>query len=348
MFYVRLAANLLSSLPYFVTTHMSSELGCAIGDVAARGDVDLWQAEWTPYAQSLPKVKGAARLIMAHNVESEIWRRYWETELHPAKRWYIRLQWQKIEAFERRVFAEVDGVVAVSQPDAELIRRRFAVRRVDVVENGVDTAYFPFVAEASARNPHQLLFLGSLDWRPNLDAAQLLLSRIFPAVQTRQPLARLWLVGRNPPDSLRRLIGKSDGAELHADVSDVRPFLARSALLVVPLRVGGGSRLKILEALAAGLPVVSTRVGAEGLEVEDGRHLTLVDDTDCMATGIIAGLADQQQLVTMAERGRYLVEQQYDWRLLAERLEECWTAIARPGLEAQKPLADDLIRRVRA
>ena len=153
-----------------------------------------------------------------------------------------------------------------------VFRKDFGVARVDVVENGVDTAYFR--PEAARRRPGRRLFLGSLDWRPNLDGVARLLDDVFPAVQAAEPDAMLDLVGRNPPAWLRRRAAESPGVALHADVPDVRPFLAECALMVVPLRIGGGSRLKILEALAAGVPVVSTRVGAEGLCLEAGRDLT--------------------------------------------------------------------------
>src|SRR5207248_7650671 len=116
----------------------------------------------------------------------------------------------------------------------------------------------------------------SLEWRPNLDAVRLLLDRTLPAVRAAEPDVRLSIVGRRPPAWLVQRARTEPGVELHADVPDVRPHLARAAVLAVPLRIGGGSRLKILEALGCGVPVVSTRVGAEGLDLRDGEHLTVV------------------------------------------------------------------------
>src|SRR5207248_5616112 len=132
------------------------------------------------------------------------------------------------------------------------------------------------------------------------------------------------LVGRNPPAWLRQRVAALPGVELHADVPDVRPFLARSAAMVVPLRIGGGSRLKILEALATGLPVVSTRVGAEGLCLEPGRHLTVVDAVDDMAAALLRCLRGPGEARAQAERGRQVVLQRYDWDRLADRLEAVW------------------------
>src|SRR5262249_28856764 len=152
--------------------------------------------------------------------------------------------------------------------DAHLIRAHFHQPNVDVVENGIDRAYFEQVT--GQRDPRRILFLGALDWRPNQHAAYLLIDKIFPQALAQEPEARLVVVGRNPSDALVQRIRAARNAELHANVPDVRPFLAQSGVMTVPLRIGGGSRLKILEALACALPVVSSRVGAEGLNLRPG------------------------------------------------------------------------------
>jgi glycosyltransferase involved in cell wall biosynthesis len=329
-FYARLAANLLSPLPYSVASHTSRALRQALRDHARTSPVDLWQCEWTPYAEALRGVSAAPQLVIAHNVESLIWQRYHETETNALKRWYIRRQWHKFERFERRTFAEAAGTVAVSPDDARRLQQQFAARNVHVVDNGVDTEYFR--PQEAPREPAQVLFLGSLDWRPNLDGVALLAERVFPAVRRRLPGARLCVVGRNPPDWLRRLVAALPGAELHASVADVRPYLARSSVLAVPLRVGGGSRLKILEALASGLPVVSTRVGAEGLCLEPDRHLTVVEGADDMADALVRCLHQPREMRAQAERGRRVVLDRYDWDRLAGRLEQVWTATVACGV----------------
>jgi glycosyltransferase involved in cell wall biosynthesis len=325
-FYVRLAANLFSSLPYSVATHTSAALRRALVEYAATHAVDLWQCEWTPYTEALRVLGPVPKLVMAHNVESLIWQRYHETTTGRLPRWYIGRQWGKFAAYERRAFAEAMCTVAVSSTDATLMQTQFGATRVEVVDNGVDTAYFR--PSTMKREPRQILFLGSLDWRPNLDAVALLLERIFPAVRAAEPAARLCLVGRNPPPSLQRRVEGSPGATLHGSVDDVRPYLACSALLAVPLRIGGGSRLKILEALASGLPVVSTRIGAEGLDLEPSRDLTVVETVEDMATALVACLRAPEQALAQAERGRQAVLARYDWDTLADRLEAVWLRCA--------------------
>jgi glycosyltransferase involved in cell wall biosynthesis len=324
-FYARLAANLLSPLPYSVASHNSAALRRALRDHAARHPVDLWHCEWTPYAEALRAVPGGRRLVMAHNVESLIWQRYRDTEPNPLKRWYIRQQWRKFESFERRAFAEADRTVAVSGEDAALVRR-FGGRAVDVVDNGVDTRYFHPAVEA--RETGRILFLGSLDWRPNLDAVALLLDQVFPDVRRQGPAARLSLVGRNPPAWLRSRVAGLEGVELHANVADVRPHLHRSGVLAVPLRIGGGSRLKILEALACGLPVVATRVGAEGLCLVPEKHLVVVNDPADMATALVRCIREPGWAQALANQGRRVVLDYYDWDILADKLERVWIDVA--------------------
>jgi glycosyltransferase involved in cell wall biosynthesis len=325
-FYARLAANLLSPLPYSVTSHNSRALRRAVRACAATRPVDLWHCEWTPYALALRDLVGVRKLVMAHNVESQIWQRYYETEPSALKRWYIGRQWRKFERFERAVFSGIDRAVAVSSDDAARLRYRFGARHVDVVDNGVDTNHF--YPGSEARDARCILFVGSLDWRPNLDGVRLLLERVFPRVRSAEPAAHLCIVGRNPPEALRRRVAALPGVELCPNVADVRPYLRRSGILAVPLRIGGGSRLKILEALACGLPVVSTRVGAEGLALEPGEHLSVIDDLDDLAAELVRCIRDPLPARAIAECGRAVVLQCYDWGVLADKLERIWTECA--------------------
>jgi len=321
-FYARLGGNLLSSLPYSVATHASPELCRAVERVAADRCIDLWHCEWTPYAQTMRDLDVGPWVVMAHNVESLIWQRYTETEKNPVKRWYIRKQWRKFERFEQWAYSAARRTIAVSPDDARMIRERFGVWHVDVVDNGVDTKYFR--PAQSAPEPKTILFLGSLDWRPNIDGVRLLLDNIFPTVKAFEPDAKLLLVGRNPPDWLRQQTHNRPGVELHGSVPDVRPFVARATVLAVPLRIGGGSRLKILEALASGLPVVSTKIGAEGLELDPGQHFEVVDGTEPMAEALVTAIRNPQQMRQQAEQGRRKVLARYGWATLADRLEQVW------------------------
>jgi len=319
-FYGRLARNLLSALPYSVTSHQSPAMREAANRVAREQAIDLWQFEWSPYVDALDASIMAPRLVIAHNVDTLIWQRYYENETRFLHRRFLKSQWRKFEAFEKRAFARADRVVAVSEEDARLIRTQFGQPATDVVDNGIDREFFASVE--GPHDPHTILFLGALDWRPNLDAVELLLSKIFPEVRRQEPNAKLVIVGRNPSAGL---IAKAEsmGVELHANVPDVRPFLGQAGVMTVPLRIGGGSRLKILEALASGLPVVSTRVGAEGLHLTPGEHFVEADE-NAMASALVDAIRRPVIVRQQADAARKLVAQQYDWSVLAEKLETSW------------------------
>jgi glycosyltransferase involved in cell wall biosynthesis len=319
-FYARLAANLLSPLPHSVAAHRSRALRQAMEDYAAANSVDLWHCEWSPLAFSCRGLSPC--VVVAHNVETVIWERYREAEANPLKRWYIDHQCRKFARFERWAYREMTRTVAVSRLDAERIRRDFGGRHVDVVENGVDLDYFR--PTAAAREPGRILFVGSLDWRPNLDAVNLLLDRVFPAVRAAEPTAQVDIVGRHAPESLRRHVRNLSNVELYTNVADVRPYLARSGVLAVPLRIAGGSRLKILEALAMALPVVSTEIGAEGLALERGKSLAVVPEPEDMAGPLLDCIRNPSEAQARAEAGRFEVLDRYDWEYLADDLEAAW------------------------
>jgi polysaccharide biosynthesis protein PslH len=336
-FYARLVGNLFSSLPYSVATHTSLELRLQAEKLAQTDAPDLWHCEWTPYAQTLRQPLGRW-VVMAHNVESLIWQRYIENESNPPKRWYIHQQYKKFESFERWAYNAATRTIAVSCEDAKLIEQRFGVNHVEVVDNGVDTDFFkPNVA--TYRNPNHVLFLGSLDWRPNLDAVRLLLDTIFPEVRKQEPNAKLLVVGRNPPDWLRQRVTQEAHVELHGNVADVRPYLWSSGMLIVPLRIGGGSRLKILEALSSGLPVVTSQVGVEGLDLSGDHHLLVVGEAEVMSHTIVYAIRNPHQMDRLTQPGRERVLHQYDWSRLADRLEQVWSTtleqpIQIPGRQA--------------
>jgi glycosyltransferase involved in cell wall biosynthesis len=326
-FPLRLAANLLSSRPYSVDSHHRSSLARLAARVAAEGPVDVWHCEWTPYAHYMRALAPPRWLVMAHNVESQIWRRLAAGERRMLARWYLHGQWRKYGAFERWAYAAAPVTVTVSDDDAARVRRDFGGRDVEVVPNGVDIAGLRPADRPG--DPRRVLFLGSLDWRPNLDGLRRLLDDAWPRVLAAEPGARLAVVGRHPPAWLGERLAATPGAELHANVPDVRPHLQAAGALAVPLEAGGGSRLKILEALAVGLPVVSTDVGAEGLDLEPGRHYTPAADTGAaFADALVGVMRGHAAALAQASRGRDRVAARYDWPALADRLERVWLRLA--------------------
>jgi polysaccharide biosynthesis protein PslH len=317
-FYFRLLGNLFSPLPYIVTSHYSKIYASITRSQLAEFQPDLLLCEWTPYAVYAKGITGVIKAVSAHNVEADIWRRYYQTEKNRARRWYIGEQWRKVQRFERTALSWVDGAISVSAADRTQLQQSRPELPIGVIPNGVDLDYFSPTEQPSSRQ--HLVFTGSMDWRPNQEAARYFVSRIFPLLRQELPQVECTFAGRDPPPHIRAL-AQVPGIRITGTVDDVRPYIERAAVYVVPLQIGGGSRLKILEALAMGRPVVSTSVGAEGLELANQRHLVLADDPVAFANAVLRLLQDPARCLDLSSAGRRLVEQKYGWDSIAEKLE---------------------------
>lgn len=316
-FYLRLFANLVSPWPYIVMSHFSRVYQEAVRASVADFRPDLVLCEWTPYAAYVKNLSSVRKVVSTHNIESDIWQRYYETETNLARRLYIREQWRKVQQFERAALGWVDGALAVSDLDRARLAQWRPGLALTVVPNGVDLDYFRPAPQPEERR--HVVFTGSMDWRPNQDAVRYFVQEILPPLRRVCPDIECTFVGRSPPPDVQAL-GRVPGIHITGTVDDVRPYVDRAAVYVVPLRIGGGSRLKILEALSMERAVISTSVGAEGLDVVDHRHLRLEDDPEAFAKSVLALLDDPEQCRNLGAQGRRLVEQQYGWDALVDRL----------------------------
>jgi len=318
LFYFRLLMNLFSKYPYIVTSHYSKIFQKHLEDALDRIRPDLIICEWSPYAIFGKNITDTKIIIVAHNVESRIWERYYENEPHPIKKWYIKKQMQKVARFEHAVFNWADGATAVSAIETQEIQSYNPLLNVETVENGVDLQYF--VPDYNRRVGKELIFVGSMNWRPNQDAIKYFVEDIFPLVLEKDNDIIANFVGQNPPPFIEKL-NDIPGIKIVGRVDDVRPYVHNGAVYIVPLRIGGGTRLKIIEALAMGKAVVSTRVGAEGLNVTDGQDIMLADTPEEFADKIMVLMHDAQLRNKLGAAGRKLVESFYGWDMLADKLE---------------------------
>ena len=265
------------------------------------------------------------------NAEFVLQRRAFLTDLRRPRRWhaagYSLAQWLKLARHERQVMRHCDAVVAVSEEDRRTLRRLAPRVPIGVVPNGVDTAHFSRAAVAHERagpfalHNATLVFSGTLDFRPNIDAVTWFVREVLPRIQARQPDARLMVVGRRPAPALRALAA-AGALTLIGEVPDARPYIAGAAAYIVPMRIGGGVRLKLLEALALEAPVVSTSMGGEGVAgLCGGEHCLLGDDPAEFAGAVLRLLGDRALGQRLGAAGRALVRGHYDWSAIVPQLE---------------------------
>ena len=314
-FGLELAANqFASNLPFVIQKYRSARMAAAIHELDAAGFCDLVICDFlTPSVNLIwpgRRLK-TPTLLFQHNVESLIWRRLHDNATG-LKKFYLRGQWQRMKKFEHETCARFDGVVGVSDEDCEIMRKDFGLTNVlGSVPTGVDCDYF---AESKwPRQEHSLVFLGSMDWMPNIDAVEFFTEEIWPVVKKQFPHATLTVVGRNPPAKIKELEKRVPGVRVTGTVDDVRPFLASAAAMIVPLRVGGGTRIKIFEGMATGIPVISTRIGAEGLPVTHGENILLADTPADFAAQIAELFQKPAQAARVGASGRALVRAKFSW-----------------------------------
>jgi polysaccharide biosynthesis protein PslH len=329
-FYTALLGNLVSPLPYAIARYEVPALRERLRTLCATHAVDVVVCDFLAPSINVPDDLGVPVVLFQHNVEAMIWERHAQVAAHPLKKAYMREQWRRMRRFEASECRRVSSVVAVSAQDADVFRRDYGVAEVPDVPTGVDTDYFVRQPDV-VRTPGSMVFTGSMDWMPNEDGIAWFVESIMPKIAAAVPGATLTIVGRNPTAKVRALHAPESGVTVTGSVPDVRPYLASHQLFIVPLRVGGGTRLKIYEGMTMGLPTVSTTIGAEGLPVVPGEHLLLADDPAHFAQECIALLTDPLRGAAMGDAADRYVRQQFGWDGVARRFAEFCQAVIPTG-----------------
>lgn len=332
-FQIDAAAHLFSALPYAVGKYRSSQYRRAVEDLLERERFDLIVCDFLFPAVNLPRRLPCPAVIFTHNVEAEIWRRHAETKSGRLARALFATQWRRMLRYEGDVLRRFDLVLAVSEADRATFERLYpgALRRpIHVIQTGVDTTYFgPATQEPSTNAPH-LVFTGSMDWLPNEDGMLFFVKEILPPIRSRIPNVTLGIVGRAPTPAVQRLADAA-GVEVTGRVDDVRPHIARGTVYVVPLRIGGGTRLKIFEAMAMGRAVVSTTIGAEGLPVTHGQDIVIADGPGEFADAVVNLVGDPAARRRLEAAARRLVVERYDWSAVATDFEAALRSVSPAG-----------------
>ncbi len=343
-FYVDAARHLADRLPYAVAKYRSAEYRARLEALLSAGSCDALICDFLVPAVNMPARIPCPTVLFTHNVEAEIWRRHAETERRAWRRLLLRPQWRRMLSFERRTLARFDSVLAVSDADRDTFSRLYdgaARAPIRVIPTGVDTQFFA-PASSAQPEPFRLVFTGSMDWLPNEDAILHFCREVLPLLRQAEPRVSLAVVGRNPTPAVQRLAEQDPQVEVTGRVDDVRLHVARAVLSIVPLRIGGGTRLKIYESMAMGRAVVSTTVGAEGLPLTPGVHIALADDPAAFAAEVLRLLRDVPARRSIEQAGLQLVRERYDWGAVASVFEHAIQsavelhAASRTAREAQR------------
>jgi sugar transferase (PEP-CTERM/EpsH1 system associated) len=333
------ARYLVDRAPYAVAKYRSTEYRHALGELLGRERFDAIVCDFLPPAVNLPERLPCPSILFTHNVEAEIWRRHAETASNPATRALLTAQWRRMLRFERDAIRRFDLVLAVSDADGRTFDRLYPGALgtpVHVVQTGVETDYF--VPSADAPAPAHLVFTGSMDWLPNEDGMIYFCREILPRIRQSEPDATLAIVGRSPTPAVTKL-AELTGVEVTGRVDDVRPHIARASVYVVPLRIGGGTRLKIFEAMSMAKAVVSTTVGAEGLPVTRGHDIVIADEPARFAQSVVHLIRGEAARRAIETAARQLVVGRYDWSAVALDFEAALLRLTTRGGAAERAIA---------
>ncbi len=326
-FYLGALANLASSRPYAVDRNYDPALRRRIADLLRREAFDLVICDTVQMVRHLAGLELPPSILFQHNVEAQILERHAEVTSGALMRAYMRNQYRRMAAFEAACGNHFDHVIAVSRQDARIFAERYGWRDVDAIDTAVDTELFE--PRPGDEVEGRVMFLGSMDWLPNQDGMRWFCEEVWPRVRERRPDATFQIVGRNPPPSVRAL-AERPGIEVTGSVPDVRPYLAAASVVVVPLLVGGGTRLKIYEAMAMARATVSTTIGAEGLPVEPGTHYLQADDPETFAADVLRLLDDAQLRRRIGDAADAFVRAHYGSEPIARQFEAiCLDVLAR-------------------
>ena len=328
-FYAELALNLASSLPYAIGKYKSPQMTRAIVDLTSKNKFDVVICDFLAPAVNIPRELKTPVVLFQHNVEAAIWKRHYEVQKNAAKRLFLYRQWRKMQQFEGAICRRVERVISVSEADSETMEKDYGLTKVYDVPTGVDVDFFR-PSTAIPIQPNSLVFTGSMDWLPNEDAINYFTQQILPLIRQSVPDVSLTVVGRNPSHKLQELGRQDSSITVTGRVDDVRPYMERSAAYIVPLRIGGGTRLKIYEAMAMEQAVVSTSVGAEGLPVESGREILIADTPAAFAESVVQLLTNPGIAQEFGTRAAGIVREQFGWHRAAQRFAHvCETTIGR-------------------
>jgi glycosyltransferase involved in cell wall biosynthesis len=317
-FVAQAVGNLFSNLPLAVSRYASPELRAKIDSLLETGQYDRVVGDFLFAAPNISRLDRT--VLFQHNIETTIWQRHLETAANPVLRTFLGGQAARMFRYEKEVCRACRHVIAVSETDAVRMKEMFGVTAVSAVPTGVDLDYFQPPGESAPEC--DLIFVGSMDWLPNIDGVLYFHDEILPLIRREKPDCTVNIVGRKPSREIQALADNDPRIKVTGTVPDIRPYLWHSAVSIVPLRIGGGTRLKIFESMAARVPVVSTPIGAEGLPLTSGEDCFLATEPADFAGRCLDLFAAAELRRRMASTAWDLVSRQFSWEHAARCFEQ--------------------------
>ena len=318
--------NLFSSLPFVAQKYDAPLMRQKIREIIQTEHIDLVHVDLLPLTAYINEFEHLPKILVNHNVESIRLYRWFRTEPNPVKKAYLGIQWLKLRSFERSAMNKFDGCVVVSGIDKELLLKMGVRSKLFVVPNGTNTKFFTPHNGKVVEN--SVLWIGHMDVHTNKDAVLYFWKDIYPILKRKYPEVKMTFVGTAPPKEIAAA-SKLDGhVRATGFVGDIRPYIDEAAVMVVPIRIGSGTRLKILDAMAMGKAIVSTSVGCEGLNVNDGKDIVIADDPENFAVKTIELLKSADKRVNL-EKNALELAKTYDWDLITQRQEAVYRDVMR-------------------
>lgn len=318
-FVFQAVGNLVDPLPLAITRYRSALMKSEVSRLLITGNFDRLVCDFLFPGPNIPSLSQA--LLFQHNVETTIWDRHLENARSAPARAFFRIQRNRMARYEGEACRQSAHVVAVSSQDAQRFRTMFQAERVSEVPTGVDVPSFTPPKDQPAEHKADFVFVGSMDWLPNIDGCNYFVRQILPIIRRQRPDCTVGIVGRSPGSGILEMARADSKILVSGTVSDIRPYFWGSSVSIVPLRIGGGTRLKIYEAMAAQAPIVSTTIGAEGLPVIHGRNIYLADTPEAFAQYCLELLDSEKRRRQMAQNAFEMVSSQFSWEHAARVFE---------------------------
>ncbi len=324
--YAAFAAGFIYPLPFSVLAHRSSAFKKAIKQIVSEEKIDIIHFDTIGLAPYFNENLGIPTVLTHHNIESELMSRRAEKEAGFLSRLYTGLQSRRLHEYEKQQSPRFNLNVMMSKHDEAVLKSISPSAKTAIVPNGVDTDYFVVRDDDQEK---AIIYTGGMNMFANKDAVMHLIDDIWPRIKKSIPEAVFNVVGQDPPDELVALGKRDPSIRVHGYVDDIRPYVAKSAVYVVPLRVGGGTRLKVLDSLSQGKAIVSTSIGCEGIDVTDRLNIHIEDDNDAFADRVIELLNNPQRRLELGSEARKLAEQKYAWLSIGKALQDAYLNVAK-------------------